>query len=217
MAGVLETMDRLAAPAELEDRIQQDFEVGSGPLLGALRGVERLDVPEELEQLLAASLSTETELEPDAELVIPAWVRLFDELEPRKAPLVLDRLVDEELADGPAAVTRRFAGGLFRMASPRSLSARVAKELHEGDPPAFRKSRGLRRLALPLGSAIAAAALFFLAAPLLFEGSTQAPRRIRVIQVESLASLDPLAKSLVAGFAGGRVQVMAPRKNRGEL
>jgi hypothetical protein len=214
VAGMLGTIDRLVAPVELEGRLRGDFEVKSGALLGALRGIERLEAPEELEELLAQALSSEEEFDQDAELEIPAWATLLGNLELQTAPRVLDRLVDEELADLPAAVTRRFAGGLFRRSSPRSLTARIAHELGAG--PA-RPQPAWRHWGLPLGSAVAAAALFLLAAPLLFKSPTEAPPRIRVIQVESLASLDPLARSLVAGFAGGRVQVMASRENRSEL
>lgn len=212
VAGVLGSMDRLVTPSELDGLVAEGLSVGNGAILGALRGLERLEAPEQLDDLLARSLvaEAETEFTADTQLEIPAWTALLSGLEPQAAPAVLDRLVDEELADASQALTRRFAGGLFRKASPRALSSRVAKDL---DTPAATRTGISRYRWLPLSSAAAAALLIWMASPVLFKDAPKPTPRFRVVHVESLASMDPLARSLVEGFAGGRVLSMDRRKN----
>lgn len=200
VCGILGTMDRLVAPLVLEGRVSEDLQLGTGCLSGVLQGLERRAVPEELEQRLVEELGDISTAEDPLET--PSWAPLLATLEPMEAPRVLDRLVDEELADAPASVARRFAGGLFRMSPPKGLSARIAEDL--GDPAPVMA----RRWWLPLGSVAAAVLLVFSIAPLLQEQSVRSPRPFRVVDVESLASLDPLGRSLVNGLAGGRVHGM---------
>lgn len=215
VTGVLGSMDRVVAPLELEERVVEDLASGSGALLGALRGLERLEAPARLEERLASELAQEEpELAADVELETPAWAPLLEGLAPLTAPSVLDRLVDEELADTPKALTRRLVGGLFRKDSPRVLTVRVADSLESDSEGALEapKRTLLRSRWLPLGSAAAAALLIWSASPFLLKDAKEPTRHFRVVRVESLASMDPLAKSLVEGLAGGRVQAMDQRR-----
>lgn len=198
--GVLGTMDRLVAPAVLGRCVDEDLQLGAGCLVGVLRSLERQDVPVQLEQRLAETLAA-----PGGQASV--LEELLGSVEAHPAPKVLDRLVDEELSSPAASVARRFAGGLFRMSPPKSLQARVSGDLSAPETAV------LRRRWLSLGSAAAAAAfLVFTLAPLFHNGATKVPRPFRVVEVESLASLDPLARSLVDGLAGGNVQAMDRRK-----
>lgn len=69
----------------------------------AVRLLERMHVPEELERKLIAGRE--------------------------KAPGVLDRLVEHDLQDPTQAVARRFAGRLERLAAPRALEGRLARSV----------------------------------------------------------------------------------------
>jgi len=197
-------MDRLVAPATLEGCVDEDLQLGAGFLVGVLRGLERQEAPGQLEQRLAESLAPAVG-QKDADQA-PAWRELLGSLEQHSAPRVLDRLVDEELSNPSASVAHRFAGGLFRMPPPKSLLARVSGDLNGPEAAVA------RRRWLSLGGAAAAALLVFSLSPMPQHGPSRVPRPFRVVEVESLASLDPLARSLVDGLAGGNVQAMDRRK-----
>lgn len=198
VTGLLGSMDRLLSPLELEERVAEDLELGSGALTGALRGLPRLAAPAELEQRVAKGCAPDS----DEENFTPAWAPLLAALERHRAPLVLDRLLDEELWDSEAAITRRQAGGLFRLRTPQTLFGRVAGDLTRSE-----QKQSVRNW-LPLGSLAAAALLIWAAAPSFVEGGKTPEARFRVVQAQSLASLDPLARSLVEGLSGGRVQAV---------
>jgi hypothetical protein len=108
---------------------------------------------------------------------------------------VLDRLVDEELRD-PAAVTRRMAGSLARQRGPRDLNERVAPSVASDQRPSF------RRIQLVVGSMAAAVVIAFSVPKVMGAESKPETLRFRVVSVDSLRGLDPLAQDLLSGLAG---------------
>jgi hypothetical protein len=134
--------------------------IGSARAQGAaLTRLPRRPAPAELEQRLfpleaAASAGTEV------------LARRLGMLEPKAAPAVLERLVQEELIAPDAARARRFAGDLTRHATPTALEQRVFPVR----PPGLRPSR--RTLSL----ALCAAASFIILGLALFLERDVSPR-----------------------------------------
>jgi hypothetical protein len=196
--GLLGSLERQVAPEALGEALAEAIEVGACGQESLLKGgLQRLSAPGELELRLAAELKGDPSQ--------PAWAPALAGLEPRRAPEVLGRLVDEELREPAAAVVRRFAGGLFRLTGPRSLADHIDRDLREAP-------RRTRSLGLSLGSAAAAVLLVWVVLPQL-GGTTkgQEPRlSFRVVEVDDLDGLDPFARSLVEGLAGGKVRSVPP-------
>jgi len=191
VSGLLSSLERHPAPAELDEVLAGAIETGAAGQEPLLRGLERHRAPAELEAALALDLAHE----PGPTTLVEALVR-------RSAPDVLDRLVDEELRD-PAADTRRHVRGLFRLEGPRALTDRVDRELRVPVPVR-------RRMGQALGGLAAAAVLAVSLVPLI-GGTEEVPRlRFEVVQVTDLGQLDPIARSLVEGLAGGRVNDVQP-------
>jgi len=195
--GVLGSLDRLVSPAELEECVLEDLALGSGALPGVLSGLSRLEAPLELELRVGALFA-----DIEVDVSVPTWAPIVAGLERHMAPRVLDRLVDEELRDLPAAVTRRQMRNLFRMGTPQDLFGRVSSDLQAQSRPTSRHKW------LPMGGLVAAVLLVWASAPSFVQGGRTPQPRFRVVETQSLASLDPLARSLVDGLSGGRVQAV---------
>jgi len=97
---------RLRAPADLDGRVVAALQAGRREerAVTALRSLARVDAPTEL----TARVRRLAE-------------RSFSDDPEHRAPRVLDRLVEEEIADHPASVTKRMVGGLTRHVAPSSL------------------------------------------------------------------------------------------------
>ncbi|MDF1797733.1 MAG: hypothetical protein P1V81_01035 [Planctomycetota bacterium] len=196
--GLLGSLERHPAPLALDAALADALEVGAAGQEALLRGLERQSAPPALGARLAAELAADPR---------PSWAGIVGSLAPKAAPSVLDRLVDEELSDPEAAVTRRFVGGLFRARGPRGLADRIERDL--------RPSRlGGRRLTLSLGGLAAAVLLVWGVTPLLDGSPTEQRLSFTVVQVTNLDDLDPFARSLVEGLAGGRVNPVQPASDQ---
>lgn len=186
LVGVLGALDRYPAPIDMDSAVMDELIVGTARLVDGILELPRLHAPDELAEQLQEEL-----------LGSPVLMRALNTLRPISAPSVLDRLVDEDLRD-PAAVTRRFAGQLSRLSGPRGLASRIEASL----PGA--SSQGLVRRVLRYGAGgVAAAVLIVVSLPFLQESPNQPERsRFVVVEVQSLASLDPLAQSMLLGLTG---------------
>ena len=186
LVGILGALDRYPAPIELDSAVMDELIVGTARLVEGILELPRLQAPDELGYQLEESL-----------LGSPALMRALNTLKPLPAPNVLDRLVDEDLQD-PAAVTRRFAGQLTRLSGPRGLAGRLEASL-----PSATSQRIVRRVVRFGAGGLAAAMLVSVFLPLFKDSGNQGPiNRFVVVEVQSLASLDPLAQSLLTGLAG---------------
>jgi len=192
--GLLGSLERHPAPLALDVALAGALEVGAAGQESLLKGLERQVAPAALEARLAAELAADPR---------PSWSGIVGSMDSKVAPQVLGRLVDEELRDPEAAVTRRFAGGLFRAHGPRELGDRIDRDLRH-------RPLDRRRLTLSLGGLAAAVLLFWGVAPLLGGAPTEQRLSFKVVQVTNLDELDPFARSLVEGLAGGRVNAVQP-------
>lgn len=132
--------------------------------------------------------------------------RALHALDRRPAPAVLERLVAEEIARPAAAVARRALHGLPRHPAPADAEPSLA--------PIGRRSR-LRRLVGGLGLAAAATVVAWFGGPALgprpdgsdatrtqrVSGERSAPK-FRLVVVNSVDELDPLARGFAEGLAG---------------
>lgn len=212
----LGALERFEVPPELDGRVVAALQAGARQDR-AVRMLESLSpqrADEQIDEAVVAKLEFEAR-HPDAELRAAR----------RRAPEVLSRLVEEELADPPAARTRRYVGSMPRLEAPVELEAALALELAgvphgagSGPPgptgsdragPALTPARGLMLMA-------AALALVVLLGPLRngdrkneqAVASQLEPRRTLRLQEASLADLErfsPVARDLVSGLGGGIV------------
>lgn len=186
IVGVLRSLDRHVAPREMEGAAEFALQVGTTVLAEDLRSLERFEAPGELAEMLAINLAE------------PVWIQLLTDLPQVTAPDVLDRLVAEELQDHPAAVTRRFAGGLFRKQGPVSLTEQVAAGLAQ--PAGPQASHAWLKPLMGLAAAV------FVVGSVGFFGNHDEPKVFKpsftVVEVESLASVSPFGGALIRGLAG---------------
>ena len=198
----LRALSPLAAPARLD-------------ALVAIEHLERLAVPAELDAMVVEDLErlvpAEVRAEREALAREPRVARFLRTLERYQAPSVLERLVDEELADPAKARARRFAGELERLSAPAALWYRLERRLrlvpagrdaHDGRTG--RRERPLRLLKT-VGGLAAAALLVVLPFTLFFGGSDpqRGQRSFQVHKVSSLSELSPMARSMADGLSGG--------------
>ena len=189
--GVVE-LGRLAVPAQLDGLVVAALQTGVREERAA-RAVSHL-----AREALPDSLDTavETKAAIAAELGVP--------LDRARVPSVLDRLVDEELADPTRATVRRHVSSLPRERAPSELDARVHADLLDARDP-FRKRYYGRRQAIA-GASIAAGllALLFLRILTVRDGGRPPPSfRVEAATLEDLQFLDPFAREAVASLGGG--------------
>ncbi|MFN0006489.1 MAG: hypothetical protein ACKVXR_01175 [Planctomycetota bacterium] len=189
----LSALPRRPAPAELAGLVVAATQAGHRQerAANAVSALSRLPVPSDLEIVAF-----------DEERVDEQRSRL-DPIGAR-APAVLDRLVDEELRDPAAAISRRFASRLDRRRAPGALRERVAGTVRAFLPP----SR--LRLILPLAAGVAL--LVLVGVRFFGERSSQvgeATDGFQVVYESTMGSMDPMARGLLAGLTGGVVDVHA--------
>jgi hypothetical protein len=194
LAALLETLPRRAAPGELAGLVVAATQAGhrQARAVSALSALARLPAPSALEVIAL----DEARLD---ELPIGA-----------KAPPVLDRLVDEDLRDQAAAISRRFAGRLDRRRAPGILRARLSRSNWS-----LQASRGVR-LVLPLA---AGAVLLVLASVLILRrgrSGSGMDDEYQVVYESSLDSMDPMARGYLSGLSGGAVDVHVSPKLRAD-
>ncbi len=186
---LLEKLDLRSAPAELEGRVVAVFETGhrQDRAVEALQALTPPEVPGELTARLEAGAVAER----------PALARWI--ADGPRAPLVLERLVAEEVDDPARTRTRRAMELLDRRAAPGALDRRIARLL--------RPLARWQRMPRPLVGA-AAALLVLLVLPVLRRdrGEPASPTHaysFRVVRGGSIRDLDPQARRLLEGVTGG--------------
>jgi hypothetical protein len=130
--GALRDLERMTPALDMDGLTVAATQAGRRQerAVRAVRLLERMHVPEELERKLVEG--------------------------PEKAPGALERLVDHDLQDPTQAVARRFAGRLERLAAPRALEGRLARSVlvrHDRD------ARRVRALVLAAAFVLVVSAL----------------------------------------------------------
>jgi hypothetical protein len=185
----LELLAPQRAPEELGARVAAELAgERTRRVERVLSSLARLGAPAELDgrvsALLRATSSAEERGRESAEVL-----RSMDVLE---APPVLERLLDEELADPARQRAERFPGSLERLHAPAELERRLQRSA--------RRSTAVRLVVAPLLALSAAGLVVWLAVT----GPAPEAReyRFEVVHATSLEGLDPLARRL-AGSLGG--------------
>ena len=214
---LLRGLSRLELPASLECGVGDDLRRSalhgdvqeidpSFRALSALRSLSRLEAPEALEQRVRARLEQEWDQAPRLSQSSAAGLAHVVSMSEAQAPGVLDRLVDEELADPAARSAERFVGNLTRLAAPAELEARVIEELLVGDAqPVQGGTSAPRRAWIGLVAAAAAVLLWLFIGPEKEPESPFARPRLRRVYADSFQGLNPLARGLGGALAGGLV------------
>lgn len=188
--AALSSLARLAAPAELEERLVLELAgVRSHRLERVLGSLVRLGAPSTLDERVAAELAHAGAGDEERGRSQAQAVRA---LEVQPAPDVLERLVNEELGDPARHRAERFPGSLERQHAPAVLAHRLSVSV---------RRRALVRLVLgPLATLAAAGMVVWFAVGHVGES----PRRpFRVIEASSLDDLDPMARALAESLGGG--------------
>ena len=161
-------------------------------LTQALGGLERLAAPEQLEDRLFDT--DELDARPTAELLRG--------LAGGSAPSVLDRLVEEELADPAGQRARRFIGDLERLSAPAALGERLP-DVQISAIAEVPRRKSTRMFAL-VGVAAAACVLVWASVTQRPNATPQAAPTysFTVKRATSAAELDPIAVGLVHGLTG---------------
>lgn len=186
IVALVSTLPRRAVPAELAGLVVAATQAGHRQerAIRALSALSRLPAPSDLESITLGGGRTD-------ERPIVA-----------KAPAVLDRLVDEDLRDPAAAISRRFAGRLDRRAAPNALRERLAGASWAST------SRGYRLL-VPVAAGVA---LLVLSSVWIFRDRTQVPAAdddFQVVYETNLDSMDPMARGMLYGLSGGVIDFAA--------
>lgn len=177
--------------------------------IASLRGLASIPAPHELEGFAVAAMQAGQRQERATAALrclmhAPAPLEL-DEIMwrkegPLRAPLVLDRLVSEDLEDQSQALTRRFTSRLERLSAPHSLRQRLATAGGLDPIPG-------RRIAFHA----TALALIFVAVTLFAIGrvrtkSAEQPQAVIVIEkVDSIDDLDPFVRGEALALVGGGI------------
>lgn len=182
LAAALSTLPRRAAPHELAGLVVAATQAGhrEDRVVRTLSALSRLPAPSALDAIALR----EARIGP-------------------RAPDVLERLVDEDLRDPAAALSRRFTGRLDRRRAPGALGERLSRSAWTR-----LQSRGRRRvLSLAAGAALLAMAgtWFFGRIP----HGTPADDGFEVVYESSLESMDPMARAFLSSLSGGVVDVGA--------
>ena len=187
-------LERTEAPRELDGRVVAALEAGHRQTRAAeaVRLLSRSVPPNELERAVELSRGLEA---------------VQEDLGRHRAPSILDRLVEEELADPVQARAHRHLGGLEQMRAPDELDARVEASLRpsDADGPVGARTARTRPRARVLGflGSLAAALLVWWILP----GTGNEPRErelsFSVRRLEAGAQLDPMARGLIDAVSGG--------------
>ncbi|QDU64998.1 hypothetical protein [Engelhardtia mirabilis] len=201
---------------------------------GLLGMLDRFSAPEGLDRAVAQAVAANQRR-----------AQAFATLEPRRAPNVLRRLVQEDVEAGASAVVARSLAGLERQTAPPELALLVAERIEsdrrqrsQGVAPGARPFRdgrpsplvlvGRGTTPLRIGLVAAAALLIFSLPPLMrsFKGQAEGLRslpepRVQLAMVTDIDRMDPLARALAAGVSGGVVDISrgsqaAPRALEGQ-
>ena len=209
--GALQRMPRLELPDSLADGVQDDLQNVSGRIERALFAMAPVPAPAKLDRLVAASFERDRQSEAPSEtenagdgITAPtnsdddsqrASVGVVRALDYTTVPPVLERLLEEELADPDGHLAQRFVGNLERQDAPDELEARVARTLGR---PVFGRFVALATLA-------AASLVLWL---VLRPSEEPTRRKLHVVRADSLAQLDPVARGLIEALGGGARSVM---------
>ncbi len=181
-------LESLSAPLELEGRVARELAGDrSRRLERALGSLSRLGAPALLDECVAEMFAGRTGDEERGRQKAQA-VRA---LEVQRAPSVLERLVNEELATPGRQRVERFTGSLEKLTAPPLLAKRIGSSV---------RRRALVRLVLgPLVTLAAASLVVWFVV-----GHVSEPRRrtFQVVQASSLEDLDPLARALAESLGG---------------
>lgn len=226
-------LDAVSAPASLDGRVVAALQAGSRQerALRHLGQLESRSAPADLADRALEGVRGRPVSEGSEN---PAAGNPGDVLSAPPSPAVLERLVGEDLADLPRAMTRRFTGKLTRLEAPAELERRVRADLSRStsDPrdaaPGGSLLRG--RFGPAAGSTgwwVAAAGVALVLGALGWagfgpggdgerrEGPELASLSFEVRRIEPGTALgddavDPFAKQLAREFGGARLGV-APR------
>ncbi len=183
-------------PVALPDELLGAVEVSlARPALEhALRSLPALEAPAELD---ARVESTVARIADEATVSGPqhaaASVRALD-LQP--VPPVLERLLDEELSAPQRHLVERFVGNLEPVPAPDRLAVLVDRGLrHSWRRPVLRT----------VAAVLAAAVLLWVLVPRSVEP------RMRIVVVDDVRALDPVARGMAEGLRGGAWTAEVPR------
>jgi hypothetical protein len=171
------------APDELTNAVWGEVAFPELRIARAISSLERLAAPIELDARVAE------ELHPGR-----VAAASLGGLSPAAAPDVLERLVEEELADPEGHRAARFVGSLEPVEAPLRLEGRLGEP--SGAPP--RRRRGL------VGATLSLVAVALLVVWALRGTGENAPpqRKLPLVVAESPQELDPLARGLALALGG---------------
>lgn len=203
-ARALASLGRLRAPEDLDGRVVAALQAGyrEERAAAAVRSLPRVDVPVELTARVRRLAERSFSQDPE-----------------RRAPRVLDLLVEEAIADHPAGVTRGKLGGLTRSAVPSpledGLQASWTGDRKSGDRKLGRRSslQGARRLSRLMPAAVVMAlvglvwSVYRSGDPAAYAAGHAADHRwsfeIREVDAASAPDLALLLDSFTGGALGG--------------
>ncbi len=185
-------MPRLTLPAGLDEHVQGDLHDADARVERALRSMTPMAAPRELDHAVAALLdrgesADEERARKSARASGSGFVRALDY---SLVPPVLERLVDEELANADAHVAERFVGNLERRPAPPELEGLVRQVFR---PSVF------ARVATIVSIAAACLVVWLAVRPT----ESRQPRRLNVVRADSLSQLEPIARGLLEALGGG--------------
>jgi hypothetical protein len=182
---------RIPAPVELAERVAQELTGDrSRRLERVLQSVVRRPAPTLLDECVGDGFLRRPA--PDEQRGSQKAEALRS-LDVHSAPEVLERLLNEELADPVRQAVERFPGNLERLEAPRELEKLIGSTV---------RRRALARLLVGPTMALAAACLVVWMAA---RSGVPEPRtyRFNVVHARSFEDLDPMARVLAESLGGG--------------
>jgi hypothetical protein len=184
-------LGRLAAPVELDERVA--LELGgdrSHRQRRMLESLVRRGAPRQLDERIAEILARASGVEAEERGARKA--EALRTLDVQRAPAVLERLLNEELAAPEKARAERFSD-LERLPAPDVLAERIGGLV--------RRRAWLRLWIAPLSAVSAAALVVWIA---LRPGTPEVRAyRFQVAHAATLDDLDPMARALAESLGGG--------------
>lgn len=182
-AELLASLPKIEAPDALRDAVYGELAFSELRIARAVSSLEQCPAPPALEARVA-------ELLAEGGLAASS----IEGLDRARAPTVLERLVDEELAHPQAHRAERFVGGLEPALAPSRLEGRLARW------GGTRSSPRLRRLGA--AAATLAAGLFLFLVLRDGRGPGGHERRLPLVPASGPEELDPLARGLALALGG---------------